>query len=567
MDEAVEQILARLIGQFGSPYDFCRELVQNAMDGGAGRLDISFDAHQGIDDELVFELRFDDTGRGMTAEVVRDELTRLFASSKRHDRTSAGEFGVGFVSVFGWRPDAVVLQTGREGEAWELIFDGTAIFEQRRIDSPLEGTSVLLLKRGSRAELSEVVDEVTRALRMWCRYCPIEIIFEDLFHGSPTEFISAGWPQGDAICEDEQPLPGGKLVVAMCADPRVVLIRGGLILEEGSLSELFPSVAARLPPGAEKHLRIFAETSDFETNIARDQVTLRASIERLTPRILSAFERMQRALFEQAERRASTSTGDDGEYSRTMMHLCLAAQLPSGEVLDELDRRAVLRTMHEVGPVNLRMVERSLEGLPLIVAEGSSEAATVTNKDVDEIIAACSGDRFPIVRANFVRDLPWLRILASSIDRGVVPAARVLYAVEPRENTALGICGGVETMLRSLGFELQGVRLARFLSCHREDGPITGFDTGVGRPFACTEYGADARRRLNDARIWVRVDHDIVRDALRLGGIDPVFAAMSIVAGMSTQLGLSSAVLATLADLVERELMATSTRRRLGPAR
>ena len=566
MDEAVEQILARLIGQFGSPYDFCRELVQNAMDGGAGRLDISFDVHRGGDDEVVFELRFEDTGRGMTEEVVRDELTRLFASSKRHDRTSAGEFGVGFVSVFGWRPDAVVLQTGREGEAWELIFDGSARFEQRRIDNPLEGTSILLLKRGARADASEVVGEVTRALCKWCRYCPIEVIFEDLFHGSPPQLISVGWPQGDAICEDEEPLPGGKLLVSMCADPRVVLMRSGLILEEGTLAELFPSVASRLPPGAEQHLRILAETSEFETNIARDKITLRAAVEHLAPRIVRAFARMQRALFSMAEQTAAGPSRAAETHSHAMMHLCLAAQLPNGEVIDELDRRSILRTLHDELPVSLRVIERALEGLPLIVADGTSEPLRGEGAEVGESLASCSGPRFPVVRADFVRDLPWLRILGSSIDRGVVPAARVLFAVEPNEGMALGICGGVESMLRALGFEIHGVRMAKFAGAHHEDGPICGFDTGSGAPFACAEFGAEVRRRLHDARVWIREDHTIVQNALSMGGLDPVFAGMSIVAGMSPQLGLSSADLATLGDAVERDLMGGSKRGRLGPA-
>jgi hypothetical protein len=564
MDYAVEQILARLIGQFGSPYDFCRELVQNAMDGGASRLDITFDAHPGSEEDLVFELRFDDTGRGMTAAVVRDELTRLFASSKRDDRTSAGEFGVGFVSVFGWRPDAVILQTGREGEAWELIFDGSAKFEQRRIEHPLEGTSVLLLKRGARSEVSEVVGEVGKALRRWCRYCPIEVLFEDLFQGASPELISVGWPKGDAICEDEQPLPGGKLLVSMCADPRVVLMRSGLILEEGSLAELFPSVAARLPPGAAMNLRILAESSDFETNIARDKITLRSAVEHLGPRIIEAFHRMQRTLFTRAEHTATLPQRVGGPHSKTMMHLCLAAQLPNGDVIDELDRRAILRVFHEDQPVSLRVVERGLEGLPLLVADlATSEGG---DADMRRMLTGWSGPRFPVVHANFVRDLPWLQILGRSIDRGVRSAASVLYVVEPREEEGLGVCGGVEVMLTALGLEVKDVRIAVFTGCHGDDDPICGFDAGSGASFACSEFGADAATRLRGARVWLRADHAVVRDALKMGGLDPLFAATAVIGGMSTQLGLSSTQLASLADVVERDLMATK-RRRLGPAR
>ncbi|MGB1698331.1 MAG: hypothetical protein ACPHRO_00145, partial [Nannocystaceae bacterium] len=206
-------------------------------------------------------------------------------------------------------------------------------------------------------------------------------------------------------------------------------------------------------------------------------------------------------------------------------------------------------------------IERGLEGLPLLVAECAEDAERAAR------MTECSGARFPIVRASFVRDLPWLRVLGASIDRAVMPAARVLYEVEVQETTGLGICGGVETILRSLGFEVDSVRVATWRGTGDGDGPICGFDPGTGRPFACSEFGDDPRRRTMGTRIWLHANHGIVRAALELGGTDPVFAAMSILAGMSSALGLGSESIEKLASYVEREMFPVAGRRRLGPSR
>ncbi|MFY0536583.1 ATP-binding protein [Nannocystis pusilla] len=117
----VAALLDRLVAQFEGPYDFLRELVQNALDAGSDRAEVALDVHPGESadpDEVVFELRVADAGAGMDEAIIDGGLTRLFASTKADDRTMAGGFGIGFVSVFAWQPDAVVVQTGRAGEAW-----------------------------------------------------------------------------------------------------------------------------------------------------------------------------------------------------------------------------------------------------------------------------------------------------------------------------------------------------------------------------------------------------------------------------------------------------------------
>ena len=198
------------------------------MDGGADRLEVLLDRHAGdSEDEVVYELRFEDTGRGMTQDVVREELTRLFASSKSGDRTSAGEFGVGFVSVFAWRPDAVLLQTGREGEAWELLFDGSATFEERPVDVPFEGTTITMFRRGRASEGAAIAEAVRDALWRWCRFCSLELSFEDLSAEDGPSIIEDTWGAAGAICEERLPLPGGSMDVSFAGQGEVVLARAG----------------------------------------------------------------------------------------------------------------------------------------------------------------------------------------------------------------------------------------------------------------------------------------------------------------------------------------------------
>ena len=107
----VDALLERLVAQFESPYDFLRELVQNAMDAGSDRVEIKLESHplRAEVDSVVFELTVIDAGAGMDEAIIDQELTRLFASSKSGDRTMAGGFGIGFVSVFAWEPEAVLV--------------------------------------------------------------------------------------------------------------------------------------------------------------------------------------------------------------------------------------------------------------------------------------------------------------------------------------------------------------------------------------------------------------------------------------------------------------------------
>ena len=64
----VDGLLARLVAQFESPYDFVREVVQNAMDAGSDRVEFVQDAV--VLENLISKYLFSQAGsRDSTAEA------------------------------------------------------------------------------------------------------------------------------------------------------------------------------------------------------------------------------------------------------------------------------------------------------------------------------------------------------------------------------------------------------------------------------------------------------------------------------------------------------------------
>src|SRR6478609_2793970 len=109
-----EQALANLVNQFARPLDFLRELAQNSIDAGSPRIDVSVSFTPPSPEEThgVLRIQVDDYGEGMDEDTIDNQLTRLFSSSKEHDLTKIGKFGIGFTSIFAIRPEAVLLRTG-----------------------------------------------------------------------------------------------------------------------------------------------------------------------------------------------------------------------------------------------------------------------------------------------------------------------------------------------------------------------------------------------------------------------------------------------------------------------
>ncbi len=176
-----EQAMSNLVNQFARPMDFLRELVQNSIDAGTPRIDVylSWVPAEDDTDEGVLQIHVDDHGEGMDEQILDNQLTRLFSSTKENDLTKIGKFGIGFTSIFAIRPDLVHLTTGRHGEYWELVFHPDRTYEKRAHDEPVAGTKITLFKRMDSTQMERTAAEARFILTYWCEHSNVPITFED----------------------------------------------------------------------------------------------------------------------------------------------------------------------------------------------------------------------------------------------------------------------------------------------------------------------------------------------------------------------------------------------------
>jgi len=181
----VRDALDKLVNQFSDPLSFLRELIQNALDAGSREVDVWVDfeaagstAQEGPEDRGVMTLRVEDWGEGMTREIIEKRLTRLFSSAKDGDRTKIGKFGIGFVSVFALEPDAVCIDTSREGQHWRILFDRDRNYSLIEREEPVEGTKVRVLLNATRTEADSIRTRAHDVVRYWCKHVRGEIHFQ-----------------------------------------------------------------------------------------------------------------------------------------------------------------------------------------------------------------------------------------------------------------------------------------------------------------------------------------------------------------------------------------------------
>lgn len=342
---ATEGMLDRLVEQFASPYDFLRELVQNAMDAGSDRVDVELSVHRSeVDDEVVFEIVVADAGHGMDEATIDDELTLLFASSKRLDRTMAGGFGVGFVSVFSWAPARVLVHTGARGGAWEIEFDAQRRFTRRALATPFEGTTVRCFRVGHASEADAVAEHVRTSLWRWCRFCPVELGFS---YDGQTERIHEEPPPDDAALSIAYAAGDTTVRVAFAQPARVVLLRHGLVLAEAVPPALLPRGLA----SSSTHLQVWADSAAHSTDIGRDHVVHDAGRRLIEARIVDLVHKLRLQLADAVEALAGASTWSRARHERYgQLHAHLALER---EQIARLDRRPLLRTA-DGGAVSVR---------------------------------------------------------------------------------------------------------------------------------------------------------------------------------------------------------------------
>jgi hypothetical protein len=196
LGQLADDALDHLVHQFARPMDFIRELVQNSIDAGTPRIEVwvDFNPPQEDDTRGVIEIHVDDFGEGMDEAIIDAQLTRMFSSTKEHDLTKIGKFGIGFTSVFAIGPSAVLVHTGRHGESWELLFHPDRSFDKVRLERPVRGTQITVYKSIAAAEIEGIIGELRWVLTFWCEHSDVPILFSDRRAGS----AGAGGDEQDA---------------------------------------------------------------------------------------------------------------------------------------------------------------------------------------------------------------------------------------------------------------------------------------------------------------------------------------------------------------------------------
>jgi molecular chaperone HtpG len=173
---AYADLLRDLVHQFSDPFAFYRELIQNSIDAGSARIEVRLrftpGATRGTATAVV-----QDWGEGMNRRVIDDYLLTKFRSSKENDLTKIGKFGIGFLSVFAPEPDAVVVDTGKDGEFWRLLFRPDLTWELLESPDPVEGTTVTLHKALTASEYLQFAANSERSVRSWCRHSEADVAF------------------------------------------------------------------------------------------------------------------------------------------------------------------------------------------------------------------------------------------------------------------------------------------------------------------------------------------------------------------------------------------------------
>ena len=210
-----------LIQQFADPLAFYRELVQNAIDAGATKILVKLVWEPDpAEPRGVLRASVTDDGTGMTREILEEDLTVLFRSTKESRDDAIGKFGIGFVSVLAVAPEVVVVDTSRgDGTRWSLHLHPDQTYDLYRAETPAgRGTTVTLHVPLPADEQASFVERSEQALVRWCGHARVPIQLLALAPGreEPVRDVRIDRPLAvDALVSVRaQSRDGGTVVVA-----------------------------------------------------------------------------------------------------------------------------------------------------------------------------------------------------------------------------------------------------------------------------------------------------------------------------------------------------------------
>ncbi len=214
-------LLAALTEQFPEPLLCVRELVQNAADAGARRIDVdvAHDARRGL-----FRIQVHDDGRGMNAQEVEGYLTIGF--SDKDPTRARGRFGVGKLSPYALGITRMVVETSDGRAAHRITFGSDGTGQLQRTEARPRGTAVRVYKQATRAEAERLTERTFQLVRERCGSLTIPLYVNgqqvNRTMGLPTAYAwSFAAPEGEGV-------------IGLLAEPVQQLMGGGIVLETGA---------------------------------------------------------------------------------------------------------------------------------------------------------------------------------------------------------------------------------------------------------------------------------------------------------------------------------------------
>lgn len=428
------QAVENLVTQFSAALDFYRELVQNSIDAGTAAVEVWTEFMPGAEDDGTIAIHVDDGGEGMNEEIIDNQLTKLFASSKAGDLTKIGKFGIGFVSIFAPDPKAVLLHTGRGGECWELLFHPDRSFTKTRIEGPVEGTQITLFLPGDRGRYRQVVAESEAVLRRWCVHSEVEVSFEDRSFGRGPVSITEAFAAAGR-CPTRASHEGTEVALAYSRAPICGFYNKGLALT--------PSPSDRTPvqEHAERlrHVSFKVKSRYLEHTLSRDTVVREGNFHKAMALVLAtAAGPLQAGLvaaLEELVQRPAWGASELALYYELVEYL-------AGEPMAEVERWSGRRLLRRVdgGAASLDEVEASAD------EEGAAFVRDAATPGAEHLL----GRGVPVLQGSTPRELA---DGSSARDFGTVGELVASYLGHRRGR-------GVRGLLRRVGLGAEVPRVA-----------------------------------------------------------------------------------------------------------
>ncbi len=491
-----------LVHQFTDPYAFYRELIQNSIDAGSTRIDVTLSFRPGKDDGLAVA-SVQDWGEGMSRRIIDDYLLTKFRSSKENDRTKIGKYGIGFVSIFALDPDAVSVDTGRDGESWRVLFKKDRSYELLKSTETFEGTRVTLHKRMSPDAYEELVSKSRDAVTRWCRHSDVEVTFAAGTAGGsapPAQLPVLQEPNVDAPFQVEHVEEGLRIVLGppRTEPPMTGFYNRGLTLLE-TTEPLLPNITMKI-------ISRLLEHTLTRDNVRRDEAFARV----LETAKKLAFGKLLDELPEQLRKAAERP---DGANDWRALWTYAAPRLP----------RESLWLRHPGGGAF-----KATDVKPkskLVCSETSSPVAQRMVAAGHPVIEGNSNESFMLAMLTFYRTK-----LSCDVDRWFT------YAEPPTVAQPLAFTLALAELLKGAGCAVAEVAIAEVRGAS-ENQPWF-FTQALGRPTYIVDAGAVLKRGHKRPILCFNRKNALIADAEPLLTTAPRLAALLMARLLLVRVGL-----------------------------